>query len=144
MKVRIFTDGSCSGNPGRGGWGAIVLLPESRKELKGTEDSTTNNRMELKAVIEALKEVLYLGYKKIDIYSDSAYVVNAVKQKWIKKWEFNGFITLAGKEVKNKDLWLELIMLLEQSRDINLIKVKGHSGIKHNEQVDKLAKSYLK
>ncbi|MCX7924152.1 MAG: ribonuclease HI [Clostridia bacterium] len=140
MKTRIFTDGACSGNPGPGGWAAIILLPNDRQQITGFEEETTNNRMELKAAVESLKLALSLGQKKVDIYSDSAYVVNAVKNKWLKKWGENGWKTVSREDVKNKDLWLQLVNLLEKSRDINFIKIKGHSGDKHNEAVDKLAK----
>jgi len=140
MKVRAYTDGACSGNPGPGGWAAVILFPNDRQEISGYEPDTTNNRMELRAAVETLKLVLSLGYTKIDIYSDSAYVVNAVKKEWLKKWGHNGWKTVDGKDVKNKDLWVRLVELLSKSRHINFIKVKGHSGDKNNELVDKLAK----
>ncbi len=139
-KIRIYTDGACSNNPGPGGWGAIILLPEGKEEVSGYEEETTNNRMELKAVISALKVALMLDYKRIDVYSDSAYVVNAVKQKWIRKWEFNGWKTTSKQDVKNRDLWETLSKLLKKHKRINLIKVKGHSGNKYNERADVLAK----
>lgn len=143
MKIRIYTDGACSGNPGPGGWGAIILLPNSREELAGNEDCTTNNRMELKAVLESVKRMHELEYIKVDIYSDSAYVVNAVKNKWLKKWYHNGWKTVRGENVKNTDLWEELYDLLDSDLGIEFafIKVKGHSGDKNNELVDKLAKT---
>lgn len=140
MKVRAYTDGACSGNPGPGGWAAVILFPSDRQEISGYEEDTTNNRMELRAAVETLRLVLSLGYTKIDIYSDSAYVVNAVKKEWLKKWGHNGWKTVGGKDVKNKDLWLRLVELLTRSQYINFIKVKGHSGDKNNELVDKLAK----
>lgn len=140
MKVRIYTDGACSGNPGPGGWGAILLFDSFKETISGGEKTTTNNRMELKAVIESIKLALRLGEKKLHIYSDSAYVVNAVKNEWIKKWERNGWKTISGDDVKNKDLWVELVELLKTNRGIHLIKVAGHSGDKYNELVDKLAK----
>ncbi len=140
MKVRAYTDGACSGNPGPGGWAAVILFPSDRQEISGFEEDTTNNRMELRAAVETLKLVLSLGYTKIDIYSDSAYVVNAVKKEWLKKWGHNGWKTVGGEDVKNKDLWIRLVELLTRSRYINFIKVKGHSGDKNNELVDKLAK----
>ncbi len=143
MKIRIFTDGACSGNPGPGGWAAVIFFPNEKQEISGYEEDTTNNRMELKAVIEALKLVINMGYKKVDIYSDSAYVVNAIKNKWIKKWELNGWKTVAGKNVKNKDLWVKLQMILSKNNQINFIKIKGHNGNKHNERVDLLAKKEI-
>lgn len=141
MKIRIFTDGACSGNPGPGGWAAVLLLPNQRQEVSGAERNTTNNRMELKAVVESLKLALKLGYKKIDLYSDSAYVINAKNKEWLKKWLENGWKTKLGDEVKNKDLWQQLAYLLDKSHDIHFIKVKGHSGIKNNEHVDTLART---
>lgn len=140
MKIRIYTDGACSGNPGPGGWAAVILFPNEKQEISGAEEETTNNRMELKAAVEALSLAIKLGHKKIDLYSDSAYVVNAVKNKWIKKWGENGWKTTKREDVKNKDLWLKLIDLLSKSNEINFIKVKGHSGDKNNERVDALAK----
>lgn len=140
MKIRIYTDGACSGNPGPGGWAAIILFEHDKQEISGYELDTTNNRMELRAAVEALQLSLNLGHKKIDLYSDSAYVVNAVKNKWIKKWGENGWKTVNREPVKNKDLWLKLVSLLSKSSDINFIKVKGHSGDKNNEKVDTLAK----
>ena len=140
MKVRAYTDGACSGNPGPGGWAAVILFPHERQEISGFEFDTTNNRMELKAAVETLKLALKTGHKKIDVYSDSAYVVNAVKKEWLKKWGHNGWKTTNGDDVKNKDLWLTLTSLLKKSKSINFIKIKGHSGDKHNEMADILAK----
>jgi len=143
MKVRIYTDGACSGNPGPGGWAARLLLPNDSQEISGFEEDTTNNRMELQAVVQAIKLALFLGYKKIDVYSDSAYVVNAVKKGWIKRWSRNGWKTSRQEDVKNKDLWILLLSLLKESKDIHLIKVAGHSGHEHNEAVDQLAKRQI-
>lgn len=149
MKIRAYTDGACSGNPGPGGWAAIVLLDEVQQEISGSENETTNNRMELKAVIETINLVRSLGFAeniKLDIYSDSAYVVNAVQNNWIKKWMHKGWKTVADTDIKNKDLWMQLHKQLEQTKDngyifkVSLIKVAGHSGDKYNEVVDKLAK----
>lgn len=140
MKIRVYTDGACSGNPGPGGWAALILLDDDRQEISGFEKDTTNNRMELLAVVEAIKLVLSLGHKKIDVYSDSAYVVNAVKQNWMKKWSYNGWKTSSQTDVKNKDLWIRLANLLKESKDIKLVKVAGHSGDKNNDTVDRLAK----
>lgn len=140
MKIRIYTDGACSGNPGPGGWAAVVLLDEDRQEISGYEENTTNNRMELIAVVESLRLVLSLKHYKIDIYSDSAYVVNAVKNQWIRKWANNGWKTTSQSDVKNKDLWQQLLNLLKQSPNISLVKVAGHSGNKYNDIVDGLAK----
>lgn len=141
MKTRIYTDGACSGNPGPGGWAAVILFENEKQQISGFEKDTTNNRMELRAVVESLRIVFQLQCKKIEVHSDSAYVVNSVKNKWLKKWSENGWKTIQGKDVKNKDLWLALLDLLNnKNKQINFVKVKGHSGDKHNEMVDQLAK----
>lgn len=140
MKIRAYTDGACSGNPGPGGWASIILLPHDKQEISGFEFDSTNNRMELKAVVETIRLALSMGYTRVDIYSDSAYVVNAVKKEWLKKWGHNGWQTVDGKPVKNKDLWLRLVELLSKSKYINIIKIKGHSDDKNNDLADKLAK----
>jgi ribonuclease HI len=139
MKIRIYTDGACSGNPGPGGWAGIIFFPNQKQIISGFEPETTNNRMELKAAVEAIKLVMEMGYSKIDLYSDSAYVVNAIKMHWVKKWQMNGWRTVSHDEVKNKDLWIKLISMIEK-HDINFIKVKGHSDNEHNNQCDKIAK----
>lgn len=145
MKLRIFTDGACSGNPGPGGYGVIVLEEHGVKEIGGNERDSTNNRMELKAVIEALR---YIKKKKIagkvEIHSDSAYVVNAINQEWIKKWQFNGWKTSKQEPVKNQDLWEEFLILKGKNPNIKFVKVKGHSGNTYNEMADKLAVSEMK
>ena len=105
-EVTIYTDGACSGNPGPGGWGAILMLGENRKEISGGSENTTNNIMELTAVIEALK--ILKRPCKVNVYSDSAYVVNAFLQKWIYGWMKKGWKTASGDPVKNKELWQEL------------------------------------
>lgn len=140
-KIKIYTDGACSGNPGPGGWGAILIFEENYKEISGCEKETTNNKMELQAVIEALKLVKYPC--EIEIYSDSAYVVNAFKQKWIDNWIKNNWKTSDKKEVKNVDRWTELLELLEQHK-YTFIKVKGHSDNKYNNRCDELATSQIK
>ena len=142
-KIRVYTDGACRGNPGPGGWGAIILLKDGKKEISGFEEYTTNNRMELMAVIKALKCCIKkYNCNSIDVYSDSAYVVNAIKQEWLRRWKWNGFRTRAGEPVKNQDLWISLDELLK-GRKINLIKIKGHNGHKHNERVDLIAKAAI-
>ena len=138
MKIRAYTDGACSGNPGPGGWASIILLPDDRQEISGFEFDTTNNRMELKAVVETLRLAISMGYSRIDIYSDSAYVVNAVKKEWLKKWGHNGWQTVDGKPVKNKDLWEELV-ILDLDRRVRWTHVKGHSGDAGNEEADAAA-----
>lgn len=138
-KVTIYTDGACSGNPGKGGWGAILIYGDAVKEISGGEDNTTNNRMELKAVIEALKALK--SPCDVEIYSDSAYVVNAFTQKWIDNWIKNNWKTADKKSVKNVDLWQELLVLIK-THNVTFKKVKGHSDNELNERCDKLAKAY--
>lgn len=138
-KVTIYTDGACSGNPGKGGWGSILIYGDVIKELSGGEDNTTNNRMELKAVIEALKALK--SPCDVEIYSDSAYVVNAFTQKWIDNWIKNNWKTADKKSVKNVDLWQELLVLIK-THNVTFKKVKGHSDNELNERCDKLAKAY--
>lgn len=139
-KVTIYTDGACSGNPGKGGWGAILMYGKIKREMSGAENETTNNRMELTAVIkalEALKEPC-----SVDLYSDSAYVVNAFLQDWISGWKSRGWKGSDKKPVKNLDLWLTLIELTEK-HDVNFIKVKGHADNEFNNRCDELATSSI-
>lgn len=154
MKVRIFTDGACSDNPGPGGWAAIVNLKDGTQVLKGCEVNTTNNRMELMAVTKVLSEIMNNGIPsfnkakdKIEVYSDSAYVVNAINDKWTVKWKLNGWKTTKGKDVKNKDLWEELMLLLMAFKSakisIRFVKVKGHNGDVFNEKADEIARSQV-
>jgi len=141
--LRIYTDGACSGNPGPGGWAAVLLLEEGHQEIAGFDSDTTNNRMELKAAIEGLKLAISLGYTKIHLYTDSAYITNPVLRGHIKKWASNGWKTTKGSEIKNKDLWVRMRNILLRHRGINFIKVKGHSGNKYNERVDFLARKQI-
>lgn len=136
-KVLIWTDGACSYNPGPGGWAAILKYGEAEKILSGGKESTTNNVMELTAVVEglnALKEKC-----DVDIHSDSAYVVNAIEQGWLRNWKNNGFRTADKKPVKNKELWEELDLLL-QKHDVKFVKVKGHADDENNNRCDELAR----
>lgn len=145
MKMRIYTDGACSGNPGPGGWGAVILFPKGKQEMSGFESQTTNNRMELKAVIEALKLTISLNHKSISVYSDSAYVVNAINNGWIKNWYNNGWKTVSKDDVKNKDLWIEMIELISNENiNIEMIKVKGHSDNIYNNRCDEIARKEIK
>ena len=133
--IILYTDGACSGNPGMGGWGAILMYNEKEKVLSGNAELTTNNRMELTAVIQglnALKEAC-----EVDVYSDSAYVVNAFLQDWVGNWVKNGFKTSKGK-VQNLDLWQELLSLCEKHK-VHCHKVKGHADNEYNNRCDKLA-----
>ena len=135
-KVTIYTDGACSGNPGPGGWAAILMVGDVSKELCGGEKSTTNNRMELLAVINGLKALTRPC--EVDLYSDSAYVVNAFVQNWIGNWIRNGWRNSAKAEVANVDLWKELVELTKKHK-VNFIKVKGHADNKYNNRCDELA-----
>lgn len=138
-QVIIYTDGACSGNPGPGGWGAVLLFGDKSKEISGGEKETTNQRMELKAVIEALK-VLKVNDWDVIVYSDSAYIVNAFQQKWIDRWQVNGWKNSKKEPVANRDLWEELLELMQKNR-VQIKKVKGHAGIEYNERCDELARS---
>ena len=149
MKIRVYTDGACSENPGPGGWGVIFLLNEECIERHGHEGKTTNNRMELMAIVETFKTIVeeihdYTGCKEYELYSDSAYVVNSINGGWVGKWLLNGWITTRGEAIKNRDLWEEYLKYLNKCKEeniiIKIIKVKGHTGNAFNEHVDKLAK----
>src|SRR5574344_1916291 len=132
-RIEIFTDGACSGNPGKGGWGAILRHKETEKELSGAALETTNNRMELTAVIEALKALKTTCV--ITLYTDSRYVMDGVNQ-WLPNWKKNNWKTDNKKnDVKNIDLWQELDELIK-AHQINWIWVKGHAGHPENERVD--------
>ena len=136
-KIELYTDGACSGNPGPGGWACILIYNNSEKELSGYEPETTNNRMELMAVIkgfEALREPC-----QVTVYSDSSYIVNAFNQGWIENWIANHWKRGPRKEpVLNKDLWKKLLSLIKKHQ-VSWIKVKGHSGHKLNDRADQLA-----
>ncbi len=140
-KVTLYTDGACSVNPGVGGWGAMLIFNGIDKKISGAEGETTNNRMELKAVIEGLKCLKEAC--EVDVYSDSAYVVNAFLNGWILNWEKNNFIRPDNKPVLNVDLWQELLSLTRKHR-VNFIKVKGHSDNEFNNISDKLATDAVK
>lgn len=139
--IEIFTDGACSGNPGAGGWGVILRYGETEKELSGGDAQTTNNRMELTAVIEALKALK--RECEITLYTDSRYVMDGVNE-WLPNWKKNGWKTTNKKSaVKNLELWQELDSLLPKHQ-IKWIWVKGHNGHPENERVDKLARDAAK
>ena len=135
-EVTIYTDGACSGNPGPGGWAAILMAGGAKKELSGGERDTTNNRMELMAVIEGLSALKRPC--KVDIFSDSAYVVNAFSQNWIEKWTRNGWKNSAKAEVANSDLWKRLLELTSMHQ-VTFHKVKGHADNEYNNRCDELA-----
>lgn len=140
-QVMIYTDGACSGNPGPGGWGAVLLYGQYRKDMSGGERHTTNNRMEIKAVIEALKALHEPCAVKV--YSDSAYVVNCFQQRWIYGWMKKGWINSKGQPVENKELWQELWSLMQKHK-VEYIKVKGHSDNELNNHCDYLAREAIK
>jgi ribonuclease HI len=136
MKIKIYTDGACSGNPGKGGWGALIQEnDDDEKKLSGSELNTTNNRMELTAVIRALEH--YNEAKEIEIFTDSKYVMQGITE-WIKNWKSNHWKTSQKKDVKNKDLWV-LLDTVSAKHDIKWSWVKGHAGDYGNEIADKLA-----
>lgn len=135
-KIELFTDGACSGNPGPGGYGVILKYKGVTKELSGGEPETTNNRMELTAVItglEALKEPC-----EVDLYSDSKYIIDAVTKGWAEKWQANNWIKPDKKPALNSDLWERLLSLLNTHK-VNFFWVKGHAGHTENERCDQLA-----
>ena len=134
--IKIYTDGSCLGNPGFGGWAAIIFLNDKKIKIKGKKRNTTNNQMELMAPIKALKKIP--AGEKVQIYTDSKYVKIGITE-WIKSWKKNDWKTSGKKKVKNKDLWKELDRLSEKHQ-IKWLWVKGHSGDIVNEEVDQLAK----
>lgn len=139
-EVTIYTDGACSGNPGPGGWGAILMYKGNKKEISGANPKTTNNIMELTAVIEALKLLKYPC--KVNVYSDSAYVVNAFAQNWIIGWQKKNWKTADKNDVKNKELWQELLSLTK-THDVTFIKVKGHADNEFNNKCDELARNAI-
>lgn len=134
-KVTIYTDGACSGNPGSGGWGAILMYGSAEKELSGGEVSTTNNRMELFSVISALEALREPC--KVDLFTDSQYVSNAISLGWLESWRKRGWKRKGG-EVRNLDLWLRLAPLIEK-HDVTFIWVKGHTDNEYNNRCDELA-----
>ena len=139
-EVTIYTDGACSGNPGPGGWGAVLMYGEHRKEISGGDAHTTNNRMELTGPIEALE--LLKQPCKVRLYSDSAYLVNAFNQHWIANWQRNGWQTSQKKPVENKELWQRLLELC-RTHEVEFIKVKGHADNAENNRCDELARAAI-
>ena len=137
--VNLYTDGACSGNPGPGGWGALLRYKTTEKELSGYAPQTTNNRMEMMAVIEGLNALK--SSCKIDLYTDSTYVKDGV-EKWLEGWKAKGWRTAAKKPVKNQDLW-EMLDAAIARHDITWHWVKGHNGHAENERVDALARDAI-
>ncbi|MDF3005389.1 MAG: ribonuclease [Oscillospiraceae bacterium] len=135
-KVSIFTDGACSGNPGPGGWGAILRYGTVERELSGGERETTNNRMELTAVIQALTALKESC--DVTIYSDSKYVIDAVEKGWARGWRARGWVKADKKPALNVDLWQQLLELLER-HNVRFVWIKGHNEHPENERCDRLA-----
>ena len=138
-EVTLYTDGACSGNPGKGGWGAVLIYKEYKKEMSGGERETTNNRMELTAAIEglsALKEPC-----RVKLYSDSKYLIDGITKGWARSWREKGWKKSDGKPALNVELW-EKILELDEYHEIEYVWVKGHAGNPYNERCDRLAVSY--
>lgn len=140
-KVILYTDGACSGNPGVGGWGAVLMYKDAEKRISGAHGATTNNRMEITAVIEGLK--CLKEPCEVEVYSDSAYMVNAFLNGWVYEWVKNGFKKADNKPVLNEDLWRELLRLTS-IHSVTFIKVKGHADNEYNNICDKLATDAIK
>lgn len=139
-KVIIYTDGACSGNPGPGGWGAILMYQGNKKEMSGGAKQTTNNIMELTAALEALKQLKFPC--EVELYSDSAYLVNAFNQKWIEGWKKKNWTNSSKEPVKNKEIWQELDKLTNIHK-VKFIKVKGHADNEYNNRCDELARNAI-
>ncbi len=135
-RVELFTDGACSGNPGAGGWGCVLRCMTAEKELSGGEAQTTNNRMELTALIEGLSALKYRCH--VTVYSDSKYVLDALTQGWAKKWQANGWMRNKKEKALNPDLWEKLLSLTE-FHEMEYVWVKGHAGHPENERCDAMA-----
>lgn len=139
--VDIYTDGACSGNPGKGGWAAILIYKGREKEISGNYPETTNNRMELFAIISALLQLKEPC--EVTVYSDSAYSLNPILEGWIEQWQEKNWKTADKSPVKNVDLWKALLIELKKHR-VNFVKVKGHSDNEYNNRCDLLAKAEIK
>ena len=139
-KVTIYTDGACSGNPGPGGYGAILIHGAHRKEISGGDPQTTNNRMEIMGVIEALK--MLKTPCEVNLYSDSRYVVDAIEKGWAKKWQQNNWMRNKKEPALNPDLWQALLELL-QTHKVTFHWIKGHANHPENERCDELARAAI-
>lgn len=137
--VDIYTDGACRGNPGKGGWGAILVYGGKEKELSGGERSTTNNRMELTAAISALSALKERC--EVTLYSDSKYMIDAIQKKWVYSWKDKGWKKADKSPALNPDLWEKLLGLIEK-HDVTFVWVRGHNGHAYNERCDKLATDF--
>ena len=134
--IEIYTDGACSGNPGPGGWGVVLLYQGNKKELAGYQPETTNNRMELFGAIQglaALREPC-----EVTLYSDSSYLINAFEKHWLDNWQRNGWKTSSKSPVENQDLW-KLLLLHVKNHRVRFVKVKGHSDNAYNNRCDEMA-----
>jgi ribonuclease HI len=140
-ELLIYTDGACSGNPGAGGWGVVMLYGGVKKEMSGYAPDTTNNRMELTAVIRGLSAVK--KPVKITLYTDSKYITDAINKNWVLNWQRNGWKNASKSPVKNQDLWQELLALIAKHRPI-FVWVKGHADNEHNNRCDELAVAEIK
>lgn len=138
--VSVFTDGACSGNPGPGGWAAVLKYGEHVREISGFEEATTNQRMELTAAVKALSSLKEPC--RVELFSDSAYLINAFEQNWLDRWQKNGWRNSQKKPVENYDLWVSLLEL-SGIHQVKWIKVKGHSGHTENERCDVLARKEI-
>lgn len=139
--VEIYTDGACSGNPGPGGWAAILVAGDKEREISGGEKHTTNQRMEILAAVEALKSLKRPC--EVTLFSDSAYLVNCITQKWYVNWKRSGWLNSQKEPVKNRDLWEALLSAME-GHTLHFTKVKGHSGHHFNERCDELARAAIR
>lgn len=140
-QVEIYTDGACSGNPGVGGWAAVLFFQAHKKEISGYDKETTNNRMELFAIIQGLCQLKESC--AVTVYSDSAYAVDAVNKGWLKRWDCNNWKTSDKKDVKNRDLWNDLTLRMSK-HEVKFVKVKGHSDNEYNNRCDELARAAIK
>ncbi len=138
--VDIYTDGACSGNPGIGGWAAILIYNGKSKSISGGFPDTTNNRMELYSIIQGILQLKEAC--NVTIYSDSAYAVDAFNQGWIDNWLKNGWVNAAKKEVKNQDLWNHLLTVMKEHK-VTFVKVKGHSTNEYNNKCDEMARAEI-
>ncbi|WP_029422665.1 ribonuclease HI [Alicyclobacillus macrosporangiidus] len=137
-EVTIYTDGACSGNPGAGGWAAVLQYRDTVKEISGGDPHTTNQRMELTAAYEALRRLKEPC--RVTLYSDSAYLINCFRQKWYLSWRRNGWKNSKGEPVQNRDLWEKLLAEVERHQ-VRFEKVRGHAGVAWNERCDQLARA---
>ena len=138
QEVTVYTDGACSGNPGPGGWAAVLIYQDTHKELSGGDKVTTNQRMELTAALEALRSLKRPC--RVFLHSDSAYLINCFRQKWYESWLRNGWRNSKGEPVQNRDLWEGLLEQVKR-HEVQFEKVKGHAGVDLNERCDELARA---